>query len=329
MSGVITSTSRGVSERVVLEPVEQMVVEHLHLAQRAVTRMHPQGRVRRADRKFGAVVASPVPQVEDVGLDVLQQVRLRRVGERAVFVPIRRLQHQVQEVAAQRAHRGQQPVARFEMELGSAAASPCCMRLENPLGLARVDDQAPVFFGRLEQEQVKINASAQRAEDLQIGRRQGRDAEDGDALGHRLRLEIGPGRLLAELLEQGGQVRPRLLLVQPPPQRRLPKLVRVIRAALTTLVPRQHQLGPEHEILVKQVGNLRGELEALPGVGLVRQVVLERAEFRLGQHLGQQPHDLPKHHLAVERGRLRRERRLPVGLERPWPEPGSPDFRAR
>ena len=84
-------------------------------------------------------------------------------------------------------------------------------------------------------------------------------------------LKSGLAGSLAELLPQGGQVLPRLSLTQPPPQRRLPGLVIVrLRARdvlRLALVPGQDQVGPEHKVLVKQIGDLRGELETLAHIG--------------------------------------------------------------
>ena len=158
---------------------------------------------------------------------MLKQVCPGRLGEGRVLVPVAGLENQVQEVAAQLSHRGQQAVARLQVEFaGGGVSFPG--GLEKSLRLARVDDLAPILFRWLEQEQVDVDAGAQRAKDLQIGRGQSRDAEDGNPLRNVQRPEIGPGRLLAKLLQERCQVLPRLLLMQPSPERRLPKLVRVV-----------------------------------------------------------------------------------------------------
>ena len=205
---------------------------------------------------------------------MLKQVCLGRLGEGPVLIPVAGVKHQVEEVAAQVTHRGQQAVARFQVEFAGGGV-PFPGGLEKPLRLARVDDLAPILLRWLEQEQVDIHAGAQRAEHLQIGRRQRRDAEDGNPLGHTQRLKVRPGRLFAKLLQQRCQVLPRLLLMKASPERRLPKLMRVVlevRRARKAPIPSQDQVGPEHEVLVEQVGDLRGELEALADISRVRQI---------------------------------------------------------
>ena len=54
-------------------------------------------------------------------------------------------------------------------------------------------------------------------------------------------------------------------------------VVGTARRARLALIPSQDQFGPEHEILVKEVGDLRGELEALADVSRVREIAFERA----------------------------------------------------
>ena len=95
--------------------------------------------------------------------------------------------------------------------------------------------------------------------------------------------------------------------MKPSPERRLPKLLRFVlevRSAREALVPGQDQVRPEYEVLVEQVGDLRGELEALADISRIRQIAAQRAELRLEQQLRQQAQNLPEHHLAVERRRL-------------------------
>ena len=177
--------------------------------------------------------------------------------------------------------------------------------LEQPLRLARVDDQAPVLLGRLKQEELDLNAGAECAKELEIGWRQGRDAKDRDPLRHIQRPEVGRGRAFTELLQERRQMLPRLLLMQASPKRRLPKLMLVFcdacRARLA-LIPGEDQVGAEHQILVKEVGDLPGELEAFADISRVRKITLQRAEFRPGDQLRQPLHDRPQHYFAVKCG---------------------------
>ena len=83
--------------RVAIEPIQQVIVKHLQLPQRAVTRMDLDRRVLGRNRFLLHLALTPVAQVEDIGLDAGQNGVLTGVNKqgRVRFLPFSRFLHQV------------------------------------------------------------------------------------------------------------------------------------------------------------------------------------------------------------------------------------------
>ena len=89
---------------VLLEPIEQMIVEHLHFAQRTMAGMNLNRSVVLGDGFLLRLALSTVAQNQDIGLDAGQHGFLTRLNHDLSLLPIPCLVNQVQEIPSELAH---------------------------------------------------------------------------------------------------------------------------------------------------------------------------------------------------------------------------------
>ena len=173
-------------------------------------------------------------------------------------------------------HDGEQPVADFVM-VGAVLAR------RDSREAARIDDLEPVFAARVGHVEREIDPLREAAQDVEVERRRGRQAEDvRRGRQPRARRRVGPHRL--HRLEEDHR---RMAAVgaeiagDAPPQRALPALVRRARgvevrdAGRLAGEPRREPVGAVGQVLLEQRRGARGELVAHHVVGLP-QVAGER-----------------------------------------------------
>ena len=329
------------------EQGEELVVEDLELAHRAVGEVEDDRAVR--GRHGRARMLGERGEVADVALDLDEQrgcgavVRVFVVveevdaGEREARARLLgvvegvELAHEVARLAAPggeqgvgvEVHRVQPDV----LQLAPLAQRMAAARDAQPL--APVQDVGPVEAAGVGDGKQHLGVARQRGEQLQRGQRHVGHAEEHDAarqgggrarggvLGHRLQrgehavVQLRPGECALLRLE---------FVEHALPQPRLPALILGQRGGgvagveqdLAPLAPGVEPVGPVHLVLVVEVGDAQRELEAAAGV-VLRQIAGDRREARLGEHLGQQPHQPPGERGLVQR-RARRHLRAPEHL---------------
>ncbi|SVK49189.1 Uncharacterised protein [Acinetobacter baumannii] len=157
----------------------------------------------------------------------------------------------------------------------------------------------------------------QRLQRLQIDRRQRRDAADKHPRRQTGRTRCCLLQRVDKAAIQIGAVPFRLpqfarVLHQPHPERRLPLLSLGQTVDALATLPALQPLRAINQILVEKVGNPAGQLVDFSLVAVIGEIVLQWRERRLGQHLRQQPHQLPGHGVLAE-GALFRDIRQHAG----------------
>ena len=151
--------------RVAVEQGQQLVVQHLDLAHRAVAGVHGDGSIRGGDRqgRTRGMVRAAVAQGEDVGLQRRQHAARTRITVQ-VAVPFLvvgvRLQDLL-EVATDEAEGGEQRVSLLEVEIGSRRGGVALAPGHLAPDLAPRPDLGPVLRRRAEQEQVHLHLRGQ------------------------------------------------------------------------------------------------------------------------------------------------------------------------
>ena len=161
------------------EEREQLIVQHLDFAHRAVARMdlHASGRPARHRRASARARADRGCRT---GSTRAGSRRPARRSARSARPPSPSISaSEIEEVAALLAERGEQAVAGLEIaRLGLA-------RERLARDVACVADVAPVFAAGVLHEEMHVAVPRERGEELEQRRRQRRRAEDRDALGQR------------------------------------------------------------------------------------------------------------------------------------------------
>ena len=209
---------------------------------------------------------------------------------------------------------------RFSSEISVVAPPRRCWREWGGAEQLLVgDDVGPVVLAGVVDAHQHLGPPGQRGQHLQRLARHRRDAEDD----HPARQAGGPLAALGPRVDpaQEGLVHRRPALAgqlaparrrhvgqQRAPQAGLPALLVGQGAALATGLdqhvvarrPGGQPVGAIHLVLVEQVGQPLGELEALAQVGVPRQEAVQRRVGRLRHHVGQQAHQAPQQQRLVE-----------------------------
>ena len=340
------------------QQAQQLVVQHLELAHRAVRQMEQDRAVVLGQRRAVAVRVERL-QVPDALLDSCQQ---RRGGAFLLFVEQVDAQarealaggHAVVEIveladevaplpAPGRQQRVGMQVQVFQRQLGQL--DTLAQRVAPAPGseqLAPLHDVAPVEAAGVGHRQHHLAVPGQAGQGLQRRARDMAHAEDDDAPRDPLRRESRIIEPLQHLPVQVGSGRRALLgrqgVEHRAPQCRLPALLvgqgGAAAAGVAQLVaargPVLQPVGAVVLVLVEQVGQLRGQLRQ--PLGLTRlQIMRNRREGRLIQQAGQQLDQAPGHRQLVQRRFARhraRTQHLAVGAPDEAPRQLDPRRRA-
>ena len=140
MSGAITTMSCGFKSRMLLEEREQLIVQHLHLAHRAVAGMELERAIVRRDgaRRF----AGGIVQVENVALDLREHVSLGGAANRSCSSRRVQLGDVLEKFAAEFAEGSEQRIAARELQIElRGGAGLCGVRDALPRAPKRVSPQ--------------------------------------------------------------------------------------------------------------------------------------------------------------------------------------------
>jgi hypothetical protein len=173
--------------RDLIEEREELIVQHLHLAHRPVARMDADRGVVAPERKtWWTVRTAAVAEREDVGLKRREGGREARVlvEVAAVLLVVGRLEDAL-ELAPDPPQGGEQRMTHLEVEtlLGRLGIAAGAQHFSPDLALA--PDLRPVLSRRAEQEEVHLQMPGEGVEDLDVERRERRDAEERDPLRQR------------------------------------------------------------------------------------------------------------------------------------------------
>jgi hypothetical protein len=314
------------------QQLQQLVVQHLHLALGAVGDVEDDAVVgvgQRAARLFGGR-----QQVAHAGLHLLQQralpgrllveqVHARRaqlLAQGAAVFPGVELAHEVTGLAApgrqQRVAVGVHVLQRHGGQV--AATAQRLAALLQAQQLAAGDGVGPVEAAGVGHRHQHLAARGQRGDGLQRGLRHVRGAEQHHAARQATRRPARGQRLhkaLMQLRPRGGAFVARQFGLQRAPQRRLPLLVighrcgsaAGTRQPVVAVFPGLQPVGPVDLVLVEEVGQALRQLQPARAVVTRAQEASHRREHRVGGQLRQQAHQPPGERQLVQR-RPRRHR---------------------
>ncbi len=260
--------------RVLVEPVQDRVAERLDLARAAVAGVDLDAAVARV----GHEVAGGRAIGAHVGLDPGEE-RPLRVRDRMVVVDRAGARDDELQLARVVPPRAEQPVAdqRGRAVLGAAE------------GRLAARERLPQRRRRMQDEQVDVATRAERAQHLEVGRGQARQAEQADA--RRERDQPGlRAQARAPVRQPLGRRRHADPRAQPAPQLRLPVVV------VLALGPAEQELGPVRAVAVEQAremahgGEAAGAADGVVGAAEVGgEVARPRLLQRAGDHVEQRP----------------------------------------
>ena len=330
--------------RVGIEGGEQLIVQHLDLALRAVRDVEADRFVGRQDRGPERARLGERAQRADVVLQLVEQAGLAVAGEEvdalldvgeALQVAGARilavvLVEQPDEVAPLLAPGGEQrmrvQVQVLLVERGRHPVAAALAGLRRTQQHAVGDDVGPVVLTGVVHAHQHLAPARQRGEHFERLARQGRDAEDHHPPGQPGRAQaLGP---VIDPAQEGGMdrgapvARERISAVadlardvgeQRAPQRGLPALPGVQRTAFAVGAdqhvlagfPGGEPVGAIDLVLVEEVGEAFGELEALAQVGVALKETAERRIVGQFEQFGQEAHQSPQQERLVEGRGLR------------------------
>ena len=172
------------------------------------------------------------------------------------------------------------------------------------------DDVAPVLAAGTLQEKIHLGMLGHLRQDVHVIARQIGDAEDRDPFGKSTSHRLTLGKVVGEIKLEAPAVLPFAHRYQLAPEHLLP-------AVSLPLFPILEHFRAEHGVLIKGVGDLSGELEALEPIAVPCQVKIERIELRAAEKTGEKPHDSPGQHL---RRKMRGVGKLGEGIFKKVPD---------
>ncbi len=280
----------GAERRIGVEERQQLIVQHLDLAERAVAGVELDRAVlgRRGRRRC-------VPaERQHVALQPLENGRRRRSHERLVDLEADPLAHQVDELAPLLPERREQRMPDLQVRVARRRG-----RAARQLRLGH--DVAPVLAARVHHIEADVGALAQPREDLEPRRRHGGDTEYGDARRQRGDVDTAGVARRDERVEPVHAVAIGRAGGDPPPELRLP-----VRVA--PHLPAPDPLRSIDEILIEDVRDPAPELVAPPVVA-VAQVGGQLREAGRVLEPSQDLHEPPRRDRGLE------ARALPFGTE--------------
>ena len=242
--------------------------------------------VVRPQRQGRTLLAAPLAQVQDVGLQAMQQRFAVGFGESVPLGSWIGLQ-QVDEIPPLLAEGGQQRIA--DRQIGVLRVG----FLAQPGQIAFGPDVAPVFLAGIQHEQMQIHMTRQFRQQVQVQRWQRRHADDGDPLRQAAAIEIAIVQRLAELFLHSHPVR-RARPRQPSPQFGLPV---VLLARFPLLDP----VRAINQVLIETVGDTASQFVAAKIVAVVTEVGIQGCKAWRVFQLPQQRHHPPDQHWLIER----------------------------
>ena len=261
---------REAGERV--EELEELIVQHLHLAHRPVAAVDLDGAVAGGERRRAR---SSSPRTSKISActcaSMLPPAGGRKdschsVGSRSCTATLKARPARPKEASSSL------PVSRCR----SAAVWPGLrVALQDAPLLGRAAQVAPELIGRLEEKEVHLHGAADFREQSQVKRRQAGDAEDRDARGQARRAAAARPRIsCASCWSSAGGC----ASGQPPESTRQS---RACQPLLLAGIPLQQPLGHVGDVLVEDGRDLPRELELLHRARLIAaDVAPQRAQSR-------------------------------------------------
>ena len=264
-----------------IQQPQQLIVQHLQLAQRAVAAVDPDGIIPSGPDHLARL--RRIHQVEDILLHPAQDGG-RIISKAATPQPAVMGGQDIEKPAALTPQPGQQGIAGLHIERIFHAALLLCRT-----------DITPELPAGIQGKDIHVRMFPDGPQDLQKDRRQIGDAEEVDALG-----QGRPCNLLQKTCGPGGAMLGGVPLAEHAPQFGLPGLQPALSARVQQLMvfPGRKHLGPEDQVLVIGVRQDARQLVESEAAGILFQVMPDRSKFRFAALFRQGLHELEGHDLA-------------------------------
>ena len=280
----------GLEGAVLLQPVQDEIPHDFHLAHGAVAAVHLDGFVLEVDADRGFPV---LWQFEQILLHMFEQ----RGGSVDGPVQLQFLDADIEqeplEVAAQGPEFAQQAVFSFFLFRATSYKVAVLQAFFSFAGKV-----GPEMAAGAQEEDSNVDVPAQFRKKVQIGRGEGGDAEEGDALRQAFR-GLGTAKQVHEPAEKGGAVLMFVPCHHLPPQSGLPCLgfqmcFLAEPPAREPLLPASGPVWTENLVLVEVKGDFFRQLDQLEGA-VIPKVGPREPEPRLVEQAREDVHDAPEH----------------------------------
>lgn len=300
----------GGKSRIILEQGQQLILQHLDLAETAVAGMDAEGIIILA-QEYGRGVAAcrrAMAELQDIVVQHLQHGARRTMAQ--VLLPRldigNRAFKNLLKIPGHAAHGGKQRMADLQREVRFVQAGR--QTGQGAVGLSLGADVPKVAFRWGEEMKMHRQDVRHLPHDVEIHGGQGVDAEQGNPGGKMTGKgnHAGGQRLPGSLHEPGRRAAAKMRY-QLPPQLGLPEILGQImgKGPVLSFLPGKDHRGPVHRVLIKEMGDLPGQLELLAhrAIGKVRgqggKIGITAAVIEQGaDHKGKPFPAVPLHQIA-------------------------------